>query len=637
MSLKARIEIVMFILVTVSVFGASPFKASVLKPNLSYGTDGEIYHALELTPTNSIKAADGKLLLTGYSTDLNYMRVVRLNADGTMDNSFATMGVYTALGPPYAAGEKIKILNDGKIGVVGTVYGSHSDIRYWRLNSDGTVDTTLNGAGYITFNYSGSSYEYSSDFAVDTSGNIFLLGQTTPPPPSFSQNNVVVMKYNSSGVIDSTFGTGGVFHYAVGPLNHYYQTRGIVLANDGKIYALTSYDTETTNPQLTILRINADGTLDNTYGVNGNFTSVEDYSNIYLHLDGEDIYLASNDTSDSTKVYIDKYNLSGNMDLAFGVNGRASLPQITEPNTIREVSGVRLDEDDRIFVTGNIYNYDTSAYKAYVCALDINGEMITNFGVNGCYENENGLLYPKYISAYTNGELTYFLGYDDDTQNTFISQFRYFYQIDFGANPHSFTAKSNNLSVLQGTSEGLIGENMVSISLGSNPLASVFADFTADLDWSSLTGEVDIAAGKSFVHGLTSLPGVAGTYTLYVPKTSGSNAVHICPGATNLAAVSASCSGGVSYQNGSAGVTVENIAGQDFWTIPNMTSTGGMSFASTAAPTLPDTGMNIEELVYVAISFMMGGLFFLKQSLNESSILHFHNHETIQDARVKRS
>ncbi|HEY0965478.1 MAG TPA: BspA family leucine-rich repeat surface protein [Candidatus Saccharimonadales bacterium] len=135
---------------------------------------------------------------------------------------------------------------------------------------------------------------------------------------------------------------------------------------------------------------------------------------------------------------------------------------------------------------------------------------------------------------------------------------------------------------------------------GTLPLAEATAVFTADLDWTNVTGEVDLAAHKSVVSGLASAPGVTGTHTLYVPKAAKHNAVIICEGAVTLADVTKSCPGGKQLTAMNNNVSIVVIGGVTYWKVDGLSGTGGMSIIASdtqgdpAAPNAPQSGVSNE-------------------------------------------
>jgi hypothetical protein len=127
--------------------------------------------------------------------------------------------------------------------------------------------------------------------------------------------------------------------------------------------------------------------------------------------------------------------------------------------------------------------------------------------------------------------------------------------------------------------DGILEDEVATVRVKDDtlPLADIDTTFSADLDWSSITGDSDTTNYKSFVHNLTIVDGADDTYTLYVPHRRGDTSVAVCPGATSLEIVTDSCENVVTYREGVSDVSVVTINDTNFWSIPNQTGTGGIS------------------------------------------------------------
>lgn len=107
-------------------------------------------------------------------------------------------------------------------------------------------------------------------------------------------------------------------------------------------------------------------------------------------------------------------------------------------------------------------------------------------------------------------------------------------------------------------------------------LADIVVDLTAIRDWSTVTAESDTIGGKSFVHNLTSAPGGAATYTLYIPHLGTYSSVVICPNATSLAEVTNTCTNGYQLESSDPSVDQIPVGSQNYWVVTGMSGTGGM-------------------------------------------------------------
>ena len=157
---------------------------------------------------NTVKQqSDGKLLVAGdFSTysGVTCGPVVRLNLDGSIDNTFNLN--FSGTGSV----SDIAIQTDGKIilgwyTLSGTIDG-YTISYICRLNSDGTLDTSypynLMNNNIIRFNINDNNKLYVG-FSVDYPSTITYSGQTIN----------ALFRLNSDGTLDTTFNTGLGFDY----------------------------------------------------------------------------------------------------------------------------------------------------------------------------------------------------------------------------------------------------------------------------------------------------------------------------------------------------------------------------------------------------------------------------------------
>ncbi len=189
---------------------------------------------------------DGKILLAGAFTTVAGTarnRIARLNANGTLDRTFdpGTGADNTILG----AG----LQNDGKIivsGPFGTFNGA-ARLRFARLNPDGSLDNTFNvGSGA---NGRANAMLFQADGKVIMGGLFTTYNGTT-------RNRV--MRLNSNGSVDATFDVGS------GPNSTVWE---MAFQPDGKILVAGEFSTWNGANHAGIVRLNADGTLDNSFAV----------------------------------------------------------------------------------------------------------------------------------------------------------------------------------------------------------------------------------------------------------------------------------------------------------------------------------------------------------------------------------
>ena len=151
---------------------------------------------------NIVIQPDNKILITGgiiYNSITLPNGITRLNVNGSLDNTFNSGGTGFSGGTPYA----LQIQLDNKILLGGdfTVYNGVSKNRIVRLNSDGSIDNTFNSGG-TNFN------DYVRAISISTITNKILVGGNFTTYNSLLYPARLV-RLNTDGSIDLTFNSGG--------------------------------------------------------------------------------------------------------------------------------------------------------------------------------------------------------------------------------------------------------------------------------------------------------------------------------------------------------------------------------------------------------------------------------------------
>lgn len=131
------------------------------------------------------------------------------------------------------------------------------------------------------------------------------------------------------------------------------------------------------------------------------------------------------------------------------------------------------------------------------------------------------------------------------------------------------------------------GATNILIKKSTTKVTETSVTFNADKDWSSLSGDTDTTNYKAFVD-FSGVTGAASTHTLYIPGSSSSKNVRVCPNATSLAQVTLACTGGYNLSDGGSqgSVSVSYVSASDLWKIQGLSSTGGIENTAPSVPTL---------------------------------------------------
>src|SRR5262249_27817077 len=133
--------------------------------------------------TGMVLQADGKIVLFGsitVGTGNTDFAVARLNTNGSLDASFDTDGIVTT---PVGVNNTTEgafggaIQADGKIIAVGVAAtsGTNNDFAVVRFTSTGALDTTFDGDGKLTTAI-GTGADQATSVAVQPNGKIVVVG-----------------------------------------------------------------------------------------------------------------------------------------------------------------------------------------------------------------------------------------------------------------------------------------------------------------------------------------------------------------------------------------------------------------------------------------------------------------------------
>jgi uncharacterized delta-60 repeat protein len=329
---------------------SGPFTVTLIGiPDSTFGTGGMVLFENPIFASDAYgrdiaTQSDGKILVTGYlfNGTRDAVLVLRYNNDGILDDTFGTDGFITYNECGGCAGEAyaVAVQSDGKILVAGYTNSHYTagnqNILLLRYNIDGTPDNTFGTNGVVITDVSKYG-DYGYAVAIQTDGKIVVAGRTSTGTDGYA----LILRYNSDGTLDDTFGTNGVVTYdGIG----WDEALGVAIQTDGKI-VITGGTLSGSYPDVLVLRYTSDGILDNTFGTNGAVTYDSDYGNsaIAIQLDGK-IVVGGGYRRDGTAPGLLRYNSDGTLDSTFGVDGAATIPEE------RSTGSIVLQPDGKIVV-----------------------------------------------------------------------------------------------------------------------------------------------------------------------------------------------------------------------------------------------------------------------------------------------
>jgi uncharacterized delta-60 repeat protein len=269
---------------------------------VDFGSDDESVHGAALQP-------DGKIVLAGDSR--LQPAVVRLKANGALDTSFDGDGKklfsWGAIGRVTA----VVIAPNGKILLGGFSGPEGGNIQVARITAKGALDTTFGAGGIATVDFGGT--EFGEAIARQADGRILVVGRS-------SAGGAVVARLRATGALDPDFGSGGrVTLPGGGSLSAVLvqPDRNIVVAGNASGSAM-----------MTVTRLKPDGSLDATFGSGG--TTTVAFGSLANPLGGaarrpDGKIVIAGYTQDGEDVAVARLNADGSLDATFGAAGKATV------------------------------------------------------------------------------------------------------------------------------------------------------------------------------------------------------------------------------------------------------------------------------------------------------------------------
>lgn len=347
-------------------------------------------------PNGTVKKAivqnDGKIILAGGFTGCfgsNFGRIVRVNSDGSLDPTFDSRE-----GVSSGSINALAIQNDGKI-VIGGEFFSYAGIavkRIARLNPDGSLDNSFNpGLGpdntvnTICLQNDGKILigGLFTNFNNTTTFGLVRLNDNGTLDTSFENNKPVgiqfalainvdinnkiviggsffdigngpknIIRLNNDGTIDNTFNIG------TGADN---QISTTLIQSNGKIVIGGSFNVFNGTTKSKLARLNPDGSLDNTFNTSFNQFSPSIYSTSIMS-DGK---LVINDYNSYNSVKV--LNQDGSLDTSFNQGIYINFGGIETTS---------IQNDNKILLCGS---FDTNSNLNKIARLNPDGSLDSSF------------------------------------------------------------------------------------------------------------------------------------------------------------------------------------------------------------------------------------------------------------------
>ena len=314
-----------------------------------FGSGGKVrtdFGSLEFGYALAIQA-DGKIIVAGarfsFTSGGSDFALARYNPDGSLDSSFGAGGkVVTDLQnlqrTDYASG--LAIQADGKIVAIGSIFaggpGRNWDFAIARYNSNGSLDTSFGGVGFVTTSFT-SEFDVAQAGLIQPDGKIVVAGVANASSPS--TQDFALARYNPDGSLDGSFGVGGKVETqdpaAAGAW-------GVAIQPDGKLIAAGGI----------VARYNPDGSLDPSFGANGKVALAGNSVAriVLLQPDRKLVIAGAFSAPASNDFLVARLNPNGSVDTTFGEAGQTRTDFQSNSDDI--VYAAALQPDRRLVAAG---------------------------------------------------------------------------------------------------------------------------------------------------------------------------------------------------------------------------------------------------------------------------------------------
>ncbi len=358
----------------------------------SYGNNGLYLSSnLQYSIISSGIQADNKVLIGGADPNSfpEYPFVLfRHNTDGSIDSSFGNSGKLITHFDGYREGQGwscIKVQPDGKIVVAGTNYQpdhNHSggpnlegDIVMARLKLDGSYDSSFGNNGIVITELGKNEQIYA--LALQADGKIILAG-TSDIAYGYAPQMLVV-RYNADGKLDNTFGNGA--GYAIYPETAD-DAYAVAVQPDGRIVLGGDYSVHS---RYMLVRYMPDGTIDNSFGTNGRvLTKFNENGGDELRINSllidKDQNIVAGGIADMNNMVVARYKPDGSLDNSFDADGTKTLHFGNQPSNLNTLL---LQDDGKLLLAGGVGGSGLYTSDIALARLLPDGAYDSSFGTNG--------------------------------------------------------------------------------------------------------------------------------------------------------------------------------------------------------------------------------------------------------------
>lgn len=278
------------------------------------------------------------------------------------------------------------------------------------LGQNQCLDASFGNAGIVQVNFGNDSI-FPKSIALQQDGKIVVGADII----SAQNRDFIVSRFNADGSVDNTFGINGIIVSDF--INSKDYLKKILIQNDGKIL-IGGNSMVAGFQKYSFIRLNTDGSLDFTFGLNGKISHEIDVNSHHFLQDmvinnlGNIVFVgqSSNGEYDYFYHYIDpqqmnyvvQLNSDGSLDYTFNNIGYTLIPS---SGIYFSANKIALLQNQDIIISGFKHS-NLGQEMVFVSKISNNGILDLSFGINGFTEIYfDSLIRPKQLSVDINDKI----------------------------------------------------------------------------------------------------------------------------------------------------------------------------------------------------------------------------------------
>lgn len=304
---------------------------------------------------------------------------------GDLDLTFGTGGkvLTDVAGTTIDRGHGVVLQSDGKIVISGTAdfaVTADSEFLVIRYNTDGSLDSSFGTGGIVTTSFTGNGTK-GRVIAIDSNDKIVVVGITG------TNSNFAIARYGTDGTLDATFGTGGKVITDLGAASNIEKAFSVAVDSSNRIVVGGDIDFGG-GADFVVARYLENGNLDtggfgagNGY-VTTDFGSGEDSAwYLIIRSDGKILAGGYAEISGVYNFALALYNTDGTLDTSFGGGGDGKVYTLFGIGDFGTTMAAQ--SDGKIILGG--YATLGGDLQATIARYTADGILDTTFGTNSGY------------------------------------------------------------------------------------------------------------------------------------------------------------------------------------------------------------------------------------------------------------